>query len=197
MLNFLDVRFMVEILLTDDKYNDLKTNNIFLRIPVGGIGMLGHEGSIVFPELIDNIISCISNPFKNGQTKIFGTLRSTNHCSSTPTVVMASLWSVSRLLRTQRSSQLLHRFHGTLTTARINHTDKEISFADHRATYAHLSASEILRAWFVLKLCSFDFVVQNSIKVTLSHSNRYLTNRLICFMYFVLFFRFWNTVSVS
>lgn len=41
----------------------------------------------------------------------------------------------------------------------------ELSFADHRTAYARLSHGEVLRAWLVLKLCSLDFLVQNSLKV--------------------------------
>lgn len=60
----------------------------------------------------------------------------------------------------------------------INTPEKEISFADHRTAYAHLSRTEILRAWIVLKLCSFDFLLQNSLKV-LEHSQRVLGRGLL------------------
>lgn len=75
---------------------------------------------------------------------------------------MAFLWSAPRLVRFR---SIFSRSQGTLTST-SNTQDKEISFSDHRTAYAHLSRSEILRAWLVLKLCSFDFMVQNSLKVT-------------------------------
>lgn len=73
----------------------------------------------------------------------------------------------------------------------INTPEKKISFADHRTAYAHLSRTEILRAWIVLKLCSFDFLLQNSLKVN-------LFNFLLFFfliLWFTLFDRYWSIVS--
>lgn len=80
-------------------------------------------------------------------------------------VAMASLWSASRLVRTSVHCRgLFFKSQGTLTSL-SNNQEKEISFSDHRAAYAHLTRNEILRAWIVLKLCSFDYLIQNSIKV--------------------------------
>jgi hypothetical protein len=74
---------------------------------------------------------------------------------------MVYLVSVLRLPRLVRNHGMFYRFSSTLTS----NQEKEISFADHRTAYAHLSHAEILRAWIVLKLCSFDFLLQNSLKV--------------------------------
>jgi hypothetical protein len=74
---------------------------------------------------------------------------------------MVSIAYLLRFPRLVRNREVFYRFNGTLT----NNQEKEISFADHRTAYAHLSRVEILRAWIVLKLCSFDFLLQNSLKV--------------------------------
>ncbi|EFX65779.1 hypothetical protein DAPPUDRAFT_204241 [Daphnia pulex] len=74
---------------------------------------------------------------------------------------MVCVSSLLRLPRLVRNRRVFYRFSSTLTS----NQEKEISFADHRTAYAHLSRAEILRAWIVLKLCSFDFLLQNSLKV--------------------------------
>lgn len=90
---------------------------------------------------------------------------------------MASLWSASRFVRTSVHCRGLLtvpcRTRGTLTSTQ-NNEEKEISFSDHRAAYAHLSRNEILRAWIVLKLCSLDYLIQNSIKVIFFASQYFL-----------------------
>lgn len=68
-------------------------------------------------------------------------------------------WKVCRLMWTRILSTKCY------STCKSN-SAKEISFSDHRIAYAHLNRSEVLRAWIVLKLCSFDFLIQNSIKVS-------------------------------
>lgn len=78
-------------------------------------------------------------------------------------IVAASLLRLPRLMRYQNVSC-------RLSSSLVNNPEKEISFADHRTAYAHLSRSEILRAWIVLKLCSFDFLLQNSLKVNYQFS---------------------------
>ncbi|XP_046463928.1 hydroxyproline dehydrogenase-like [Daphnia pulex] len=74
---------------------------------------------------------------------------------------MVCMSSLLRLPRLVRNRGVFYRFSSTLTS----NQEKEISFADHRTAYAHLSRAEILRAWIVLKLCSLDFLLQNSLKV--------------------------------
>ncbi len=98
-------------------------------------------------------------------------------------IKMISLWGVSRLVR---NNSLFYRFSSTVT----NNPQKEISFSDHRTAYAHLSRTEVLRAWFVLKLCSFDFLIQNSIKVSVT--NYFSVSKID---YFQCILRYWNTVS--
>ena len=63
-------------------------------------------------------------------------------------------------------SLIRHRASSSLATASGRKDSNLISFEDHRAAYAHLSRAEVLRAWATLKLCSWDFVVQNSLKVS-------------------------------
>ena len=52
------------------------------------------------------------------------------------------------------------------------------SFNDHRTAYGHLSTTEVLRAWIVLKICSWDYFVQNSIQI-LEHSERALGRNVL------------------
>ena len=45
-------------------------------------------------------------------------------------------------------------------------SNSDVCFNDHKAAYGHLNHGEVLRAWFVLKLCSWDFAIQSRLKVS-------------------------------
>lgn len=110
--------------------------------------------------------------------------------------MMTSLYRATRFLASRNDVAFLRPLQVAGSSQAFvvqQSSSKKFYFTDHRSAYAHLSHGEVLRAWFVLKLCSLDFLVQNSLKVI-----PYILLKKNLFFNFhclLIFFSFWSIAS--